>query len=361
MQAWGAHARQGSNITQVSTVKIEHDLQVAVSGVTKALRLPGLSLSTRQASHSEAVDLWLDAKLDGREFAFALTCELRPTARDVALARERAGDALPALAAVHLPKPLVERCLEQGVSCLDLNGRLHLRAPGLLVDREPRGKRFRTTEPERDLFAGKGGRLARVFLSFPGRTWKQGELVELTGCSAGLVSRLVREYARLGWMEGGRGDWTLAKPDALLDAWAAADRWERRVTVRQYSGLERDPERLAREFLAQHGGEDGPLAFTQWFAATHRRPYAELPVVSVYRPRFLSPVEMGVRGLREVDNGGRLWVLVPRDEGVFQAGQTVDGLPLVCDAQMYLDLLPVGLRGPDAARALREWEGFCRR
>jgi hypothetical protein len=30
----------------------------------------------------------------------------------------------------------------------------------------------------------------------------------------------------------------------------------------------------------------------------------------------------------------------------------------VCDAQIYIDLLQVGLRGPDAARALREWEGF---
>lgn len=347
-------------MTKVFTVRVGYDLEVAVGHVISTLRLPGLSLTTRPPNRSEAVDLRLDATLDGREITFAVSCKLRPTARDVELAKERAGDAHPALAAVHLPKPLVERCQEQGVSCLDLNGRLYLRAPGFLVDREPREKRFRTAEPERDLFAGKSGRLARVFLSFPGRAWKQGELGALTGCSAGLVSRLVHEYARLGWLTRTGGSWALGKPDALLDAWAAADRWEHRVTVRQYSGLERDPGRLARDFLDRHGG-DGPLAFTQWFAATHRRPYAELPVVSVYRPKFLSPEAMAAQGLREVANGGRLWVLVPRDEGVFQAGQTVDGLPLVCDAQIYLDLLPVGLRGPDAARALREWEGFCQR
>jgi hypothetical protein len=51
---------------------------------------------------------------------------------------------------------------------------------------------------------------------------------------------------------------------------------------------------------------------------------------------------------------------VPRDEGVFQTVRHVDGVPIVCDVQIYLDLLQVGLRGPDQAKALREWEGFCK-
>ena len=36
------------------------------------------------------------------------------------------------------------------------------------------------------------------------------------------------------------------------------------------------------------------------------------------------------------------------------------GLRTVSDAQIYLDLLKTGLRGPDQAVALRHWEGFCR-
>jgi hypothetical protein len=40
--------------------------------------------------------------------------------------------------------------------------------------------------------------------------------------------------------------------------------------------------------------------------------------------------------------------------------QKVSGLPLVSDAQIYLDLLKTGLRGPDQAEALRNWEGFWR-
>jgi hypothetical protein len=35
-------------------------------------------------------------------------------------------------------------------------------------------------------------------------------------------------------------------------------------------------------------------------------------------------------------------------------------LRLASDAQIYIDLKKTGLRGPDAAQALKEWKGFCR-
>ena len=47
-------------------------------------------------------------------------------------------------------------------------------------------------------------------------------------------------------------------------------------------------------------------------------------------------------------------------QGIFLETQTVQDLPLATDAQIYLDLQNTGLRGPDQAAALRQWEGFCR-
>ena len=63
-------------------------------------------------------------------------------------------------------------------------------------------------------------------------------------------------------------------------------------------------------------------------------------------------------GLRRVTGGGKIWLLQPIDPGVFRETRDVNGIPLVSDAQIYLDLLQVGLRGPDQAAALRKWEGF---
>ncbi len=70
--------------------------------------------------------------------------------------------------------------------------------------------------------------------------------------------------------------------------------------------------------------------------------------------------ELSRLDLREVTDGGKIWILAPRDPGVFQTVRRVQEFPLVCDAQIYLDLLQVGLRGSDQAKALREWKGFCR-
>lgn len=46
------------------------------------------------------------------------------------------------------------------------------------------------------------------------------------------------------------------------------------------------------------------------------------------------------------------------DDGVFRETQRVGEFTLACDAQVYLDLLPVGWRGPEQAKALRDWKGF---
>jgi len=51
---------------------------------------------------------------------------------------------------------------------------------------------------------------------------------------------------------------------------------------------------------------------------------------------------------------------LPDGEGVFRESQTIKDLPLASDAQIYVDLQKTGLRGPDPAQALRDWEGFCR-
>jgi hypothetical protein len=102
------------------------------------------------------------------------------------------------------------------------------------------------------------------------------------------------------------------------------------------------------------------LAFTQWFAAELRHSYAQVPIITVYRCEFPDEAEQRDLKLREVGDGGNVWVVIPRDVGVFQAGQRIADLPLVADVQIYLDLLQVGLRGPDQAQALRQWTGFCR-
>jgi hypothetical protein len=83
-------------------------------------------------------------------------------------------------------------------------------------------------------------------------------------------------------------------------------------------------------------------------------------VVSAYVSAFDDKHIERALNARRVADGGTLWLIVPKEEGVFRETQIAGGLTVACDAQIYLDLLQVGLRGPDQAKALREWEWFGR-
>lgn len=308
-------------------------------------------------------DFLLRTEADGVTRSFWVECKIKASAADVDRLRASLKDSSypPLLATVNLSEPLVTHCERVGLSCIDLNGRWILRHNGLFVNLCLKSAtRYRLNEPDRDLFSPISSRVARVLLSFPNRKWKQQELVEATQCSIGLVSRMLNEYLRLGWVEGPRTHWELVKPNDLLDAWAAADDWKKRGALRQYSWLGQGAHELARRLLSEFKLIGHTPVFTQWFAAGLRYPYTELEIVSLYAKQFPTPEVLKTLGLREVPNGGAVWVIVPRDRGVFQATQTVSEFELVCDAQIYLDLLKVGLRGPDQAQALRQWEGFRR-
>jgi hypothetical protein len=334
-----------------------HELASTAKRVLKDWENPSVRIEPAEVS---GWDFVVHVCVDGNVHRFGVDCKLRPTVGDVEeLATKNDAELLPLLATVNVTRSLVEHCRRLGVSCLDLNGGIWLRAQGVLVDRVATRAtpQFRTAEPPVNLFSLKASRLARALLSFPCRQWRQAELAEFTGLSQGLLSRLLKHAHSEGWVTGSRGDWGVLAADGLLDAWKTADVWQKRVKVRQYSALEGDLTTLARRVLERMTGEVG---FTQWFAAGLRFPYADVPIVSAYLAEAPEPEVVEALGLREVSSGGKLWLITAKDAGIFHAIRRVDGFPLVSDVQIYLDLLQVGLRGPDQADALRSWEGFCK-
>lgn len=310
---------------------------------------------------SEATTLRL--KLDNRIHHFQVRYLLTPTIDDVAqLTAAEKGHAL--LVVPRLSTRFLELCRQHKLSAADLNGRLYLRAPGLLVDRGPLPDRdFRFGLEPRNVFVGKSVRIVRTLLTAPEYLWTQAELIRRTGATSGLVSRIITHLLRQGLLKKvDARRFHVTSLSLLVEAWARADDFSRRTTTYRYSALIGEPLELARRLRNEltHSA-DGPLfAFTQWIAAWLRKPYTEPPVVSAYISRLPDPALLEKLGLRQVQEAGRVWLHLPADEGVFLERRIVDNLPLVTDAQIYIDLLKTGLRGPDQAEALREWEGFCR-
>ncbi|MCC5841880.1 MAG: hypothetical protein JJT96_17325 [Opitutales bacterium] len=306
-----------------------------------------------------------ELELDGRTHRFRLQYELTPPLHDLATG-EPSNDEAPLLVVPNLTPALLSACRKAKASAADLNGRLYLRAPGLLVELPAlAGRRYRFELEPRNIFVGKSARIVRALLADPDRPWKQAELVARTGATSGLVSRIVTHLVRQGLLArsgSGKRNQTLqlTSPDALLDAWVEGDDFSHRVTTHRFHCLEQDSVRLARKLRNVLTHEGPPFAFTQWIAAWLRHPYTEPPLVSLYVPQLPAPDVLDALGLQPVADGGRVWFHLPKDEGVFRETRVVDTLPLVSDAQVYLDLQNTGLRGPDQARALRESSVFCR-
>lgn len=143
--------------------------------------------------------------------------------------------------------------------------------------------------------------------------------------------------------------------------------------------------RLLRRRCTRHGGagdegradtkrrvvnEDRGSGARQFFGSTFlRHPYTQPVICSAYVARFPSDESLGRIGLRPVAEAGNVFLYqAEAGDPVWQgmrkirdhAGQSVDSLPVVSDAQIVVDLHRAGLRADEQVDALCKWEGFCR-
>jgi len=322
--------------------------------VAQDVRLKNLVLNSEEHPTSAKF------QLDGKTHRFALKFLTTPTLADIPDAGFDA-PTHPLLVVPRFSPVFLQACQEKQISVVDLNGQAWLRAPALLVSLPGLPDRdFRFGQEPRNVFAGKSARIVRTLLSDSKRTWRQNELIQRTGATTGLVSRIVTHLTRQGFLK--KTDvrrFHVVSATTLLDAWAQADNFSRRAVTYRFSALTADPVALAKTINRVFAREDRQFAFTQWLAAWLRHPYTEPPVVSLYVTQLPTQNLLDEIGFQQVSEAGRVWLHVPVDEGVFRETQLIQGLPLVSDAQIYLDLLKTGLRGPEQAQALREWSGFC--
>ncbi len=248
-------------------------------------------------------------------------------------------------------------CAEAGVGYADFAGNARLSFDRIFIETRAAEKPPGVKREAKSVFSPKATRVLRVLLQGPLRAWKVKDLSAAADVSLGHVSAVRQQLLAREWAAEEEEGLRIRKPDALLDAWAAADDWEKRTETREYSLLEHDPAKVAAKLEETLGGKKH--AFTQWFGAFLRQPYALPIVTTVYVEDF--PDEGLLKNklqARRVDAGGRLRLVKPKDEGVFLCPQEIRGRQVVCDVQLYLDVIRAGLRGDEAALELRGTENF---
>ena len=250
-------------------------------------------------------------------------------------------------------------CTEAGIGYADLAGNARLSFDQVFIETRSAENPFREKRETRSVFAPRATRVLRVLLQGPLRAWKVTELAEFARVSLGWVSAVRQQLLAREWAAEEAGGLRVTKPGAVLEAWAKADDWEKRTRGHEYSVLINEPLELA-EKLKEAVAEEPPV-FTQWFAGWLRHPYTTPVVVTAYVRKFPDEalIKEKLLGRRVAGGGGRLRLVLPKDEGVLHPQQTVQGFQLVSDAQIYLDLQHAGLRAEEQAEELKRWPDFA--
>jgi Transcriptional regulator, AbiEi antitoxin, Type IV TA system len=316
---------------------------------------PDLELAPADAEADRRFDV-LAADGRGRQWLVEIKSSSRPGQIDSAAAQlrgyaEALPEAIPLLLVPYMTAAGAETADRARLNWLDLSGNAHIRAENLHVWVQGRPNELRSRGRPSSPFAPKSARITRTLLLDPAKWWRQRDLVRATGLDDGNVSRIVRRLDDELLLEHRDRELRPRNPDLLLDAWAEDYSFERHdIVVGHLTGAGID---LARQMHLVLDEGDIQHAYTGLVAAWLLEPLARFRLVSVYvsgDPRDAADMLR----LRRNQSGANIQLVGPNDAGVFDGGQTVDGLPCVPVVQTYLDLLHLPERASDAARQLRD-------
>jgi len=243
-------------------------------------------------------------------------------------------------------------CREASIGFIDLTGNIFLQFDSVFVDKSGSEPPPRERRQLRRLFSPVSSRVIRALLENPGRTWTLTALSAGSKASLRLTYQVVSALAEKDYVDKKRAAIALIRPGELLELWA--HNYDFRInTIQTFYSFDRTFDLFARKLDALAERESLIYAFTLHSGASLIAPFVRFADVHFY---YQGDVEVLIQGLdlRPVESGGSVHILKPYDEGVFYNLQRPAGLPVVCNTQLYLDLINYPARGREQAQFLRE-------
>lgn len=261
---------------------------------------------------------------------------------------------LPLLVVPYMGPLGVQACQSAGISWVDLSGNASIKGPGLRILVEGKPNRFLRPGRTSSLFAPQASRLARWMLMHPGQAFSQQELRDQIHLDPGYLSRLIKKLCAEGLLlKDGSGNIRTDQPDLLLQAWHDGYHIQEEERILGHLPA-RSGEHALEQVVRRLGNESFEYAVTGLAAAWLHTRFAGFRLVSLYMdptPGFDLAKELG---FERTDRGANLWIIRPRDTGVYQGKTRVDGTPVVHPVQAYMDLKDHPERASAAADNLRE-------
>ncbi|MBI2061049.1 MAG: hypothetical protein HYT87_14880 [Nitrospirae bacterium] len=273
----------------------------------------------------------------------------------ISLIRKRPGEhaTRPIIFAPSLTERAMELCDEADVGYLDRLGNVAVRFLNVVVQKEKEKSMPWPRRELRHLFAPKTSRAIRVLLTAPARAWTQKGLADEADVNIALVNRLVRRLKVEGLVALYHKRWIVTDPKTLLGRWLQAYAFGDAhlslpcFDVQGAQGLYRG----LRDLAEKRGLR---WAVTLYSGANMRSPFTTAQVTHVYIGGADVHETAEALELRPVGKGANVVLIEPGDEGVFHGAREIEGVPVVSDLQLYLDLKTSGGRAAEQAEHLVE-------
>jgi hypothetical protein len=292
---------------------------------------------------------------DGRAvIAQALTTPSRPRMLEAwqrLLSHARQLDAIPVIILPHSTRSLRKLAESEGVNWVDFAGNANIAAPSFVVHVEGKREHRSPISSGADPFAPRSANVVRQLLADPNRPWRQKELVYHTGLSQPQTSKVLAALEQMALVRRHEdGTFVVTDPDGLLDAWADAYSYRRQEIVPVHMNGEGIS--LARDLAAKLEETETTYWFTGLPAAWAYDHFARFRLVSVFVDADPELVRLSL-DLRQADRGANVHLLAAGDQKLEIGQSWPDDLRCAHPAQVYVDLLGLPERAPEAAELIR--------
>lgn len=249
-------------------------------------------------------------------------------------------------------------CREHGIGYIDLAGNAYLQWDGIYIDKMGHRNRFYEAKAIKGLFSDKASLVVRAVVEKPGEPYRVRELSRRLGLSPAWVSQVLAGLVKAGYAARANRETYVSRPVHLVQDWAESYNFLRRNDVYSFFCDAPTPQALISRIASSDEASDRKYALTLHGAASLVAPFARFHEVHMYVDPWERRVEterfwIEALELEKVDRGGNIYLVWPYyKHGAFYGVREVNGVSVVSDIQLYVDLYNFPMRGREQAEHL---------
>lgn len=263
------------------------------------------------------------------------------------------GGVVPAIAALYLSPRRQSMCRERGIYFVDLSGNVYLAYESFYIEKIGFPNKYPEKRKGRDPFSDKASIILRVLLNSGGYRWGIRELAKQTGLNPGYVSRMAKALEALNYVARDKNKLLVRSPESILDDWARAYNLKKNES-HSYFCTAAHPEEILQKLRELKILKNMQYALSVQAGASLIAPYSVYKEVHVYVGNE-NDIEFFRKklDLKDAGRGANVVFMIPHyRHSAFYDSRIVQGLPVVSDIQLYIDLYGYPHRGREQANHL---------